>query len=286
MKDTKEIQEIQENALPIFFDSSKEKTFKGAFSPVKIRRGERKLSSPSPDASRLAMAICHRLENPDSPKAWLARVKEGEAGQAKLTREKSLAMKPHRPLSLQDKQDVAQEVFAMLSMGIDPKTVYFFTKKEGGELQEVQGISLIFRACRDLLKMNGGNHDGSKRDSLEDLAEFRPNALAMPHASEEERERERIALADKIRILRKRAFSAFSRDDSRQKKQNLKSALSIIRHLSASLNAGGALKPRQWENGSEHDKARQKAFARFRSYLSESPASLAEELKESMTALS
>ena len=283
MKDTKEIQEIQENALPIFFDSAKEKTFKGAFSPVKIRRGERRLSSPSPEASRLAMAICHRLENPDSPTAWLARVKEGKAGQAKLTREKSLAMKPFRPLSLQDKQDVCQEVFAMLSMGIDPQTSYFFTKKEGEELQEVQGISLIFRACRDLLKMNGGNHDLSRRDSLDDLAMFRPSALSMPHASEEERERERIAVADKIRTLRKRVFQGFSRDTSRQKRDNLRKNLKIVRHLAASLNPSGRLSPLDWLNGRERNQERHHAFKSFLKYLGQ--PSLAEELKESMTAL-
>jgi len=174
----------------------------------------------------------------------------------------------------------------MLAMGIEPETLYFFTKKEGEELQEVAGISLIFRACRDLLKMNGGNHDLSRRDSIDDLAILRPSALAMPHASEEERERERIALADKIRALRKRAFSAFSRDSSRQKRQNLKSALSIIRHLCASLNAGGALRPRQWENGNHASKDRENAFSRFRSYISAAPSSLAEELRASMTALS
>lgn len=288
MKNITKIEEIQEDACPILFDSAKEKAFTSSLSKSrKIHRGERRLSSPSPEASRLAIGVINRLENPDSPHAWLARVKDGKRGNPVFTREKSLSMKQRKPLSLQEKQDVCQTVFFMLSKGIDPKKVYTIPKRGNPEKSEdVTGIALIFRSCRDLLRMNGGNHDISKEDSLDDVAISKPFSLSIPHLSEERKIMERLALAEKIRVLRKRAFLSFAKDPSRQKRQNLKTALSVVRHLCACMNPTGRLSPMQWENGSHEDDRREKMFSRFRLYLASAPASLSESLRDSMTALS
>ena len=288
MKHTNKIQEIQENACPILFDSSKDKEFTSSLSKSrKIHRGERRLSSPSPEASRLAMGVINRLENPESPHAWLKRVKEGKRGNPVFTRKKSLSQKSRKPLSLQEKQDVCQTVFFMLSKGIEARKVYTIPRKGNTEKSEdVTGIALIFRACRDLLRMNGGNHDASKEDSLDDVAISKPFALSIPHLSEEKKIIERIILAEKIRVLRKRAFCSFAKDPSRQKRQNLRTALSVVRHLCACMNPMGRLQPIQWEKGDGEDDRREKMFSRFRLYLASAPASLSESLRESMTALS
>lgn len=287
MKNITKIQDIQENACPILFDSSKDREFTSSLSESrKIHRGERRLSSPSPEASRLAMGVINRLENPDSPHAWLKRVKEGKRGNPVFTRGKSLSQKARKPLSLQEKQDVCQTVFFMLSKGIEPRKVYTIPKKGNPEKDEdVTGIALIFRACRDLLRMNGGHHDASKEDSLDDVAICNPFALSIPHLSEERKIMERIALSEKIRVLRKRAFLCFSKDPSRKNRQNLKTALSVVRHLCACMNPTGRLQPLQWEKGNREDDRREKMFSRFRLYLESAPASLSESLRESMTAL-
>lgn len=287
MKYTSKIQEIQEDACPILFDSAREKEFTSSLSESrKIHRGEKRLSSLSPEASRLAIGVINRLENPDSPHAWIARVKEGKRGNPVFTRGKSLSQKMRKPLSLQEKQDVCQTVFFMLAKGIEPRKIYTIPKRGNPEKSEdVTGIALIFRACRDLLRMNGGNHDSSKEDALEDVAISKPFALSIPHLSEEQKVMERLALAEKIRLLRKRAFLSFEKDPSRKKRQNLKTALSVIRHLCACMNPTGRLQPMQWENGTNADDRRDYLFQKLVNYIASAPASLAESLRDSMTAL-
>jgi hypothetical protein len=204
------------------------------------------IHAPSEDMAKLASSVINRIENPDSASSWMRRVKDGKTFKP-MSRQSSLSQKPKKPLSLEDKQDICQQVFCMMSQGIH--------KKEGG-------VNEIFRAVRDLLLMNGGNHDRAYSDSLETLHACKPHKLVTPHDTPEKKQERRILLADQIRALRAGVFLSASFDKSRKARFNLSQNLKIVRSIASGKNPLSILKREALEQ-----KARQKQFQTLREYL-------------------
>lgn len=224
------------------------------------------LHAPSEEMAKLASAVINRIENPDSPSAWLKRVKEGKEFRP-MTRKSSLSQKPKKPLSIEDKQDICQQVFAMMSQGIH--------KQEGG-------VNEIFRAVRDLLNMNGGNHDRAYSDSLETLHASKPHKLVTPHETPEKKQGRRLMLADQIRALRAGVFLSASFDKSRKASFNLKEKLKIVRSIASGKNPLSILKREALE-----PEARRKQYQILREYLQiGEDAKLGNQLALQMSALS
>jgi hypothetical protein len=213
------------------------------------------LHAPDEESARLASAVIHRIEFP-----------EGKQQASKFTRKRSLNQRPERVLSLQDKQDAAQTVFAMVAQGIH---------------KQPEGIAQIFRAVRDLLRMNGGNHDVSRENNLDEVQQFHPHKLIIPHDHEEKRQAERLRLADQLRTLRSAIFQSAKHDQSRKASFNLKEKLKIVRNIAAGKNPLSILTRQPLEEG-----ARRVQYQTLREYLQIGESvSLSASLKNSMTAL-
>jgi hypothetical protein len=167
------------------------------------------LRAPDEESARLASIVIYRIENPKARKDT-APAKVGKVTRAQ--RRAAWNARPARRLSLQDKQDAAQEVFALIAAGIHLKE---------------DGIAEIFRSVRDLLRMNGGNHDKGREDELEEIHFARS---LTPRASYRGAP-ERLKLASLARDLRARAFRAFSADKSRKRRASLRYHLQTIRRM-------------------------------------------------------
>jgi len=218
------------------------------------------LNAPDEKSGILVNAIIARLENPDSLLTGnlikgenqsenqrisdkIKRVRESKKGlifrekhKGNFTKGQSKNARMKRMLSLEDKQDVAQTIFAMLASGIDPQKYYTQKIQETGEEKEVLGLYLLFRACRKAIRINGGNHDISKAESIDNMTEFDLDNMIDVNAHPEEQIMGRLDLSDQLEAMRKLCKVAFENDQSRQKAQKYKSALAKIEAIEAGFN--------------------------------------------------
>jgi hypothetical protein len=176
------------------------------------------MGAPSEEAARLASIVIYRLERPKGKHDAIVGKLYGERGVSKSTRRAAWNARPERVLSLQDKQDACQEVFSMMARGVH---------------NEPDGIAQIFRACRDLLRINGGNHDQSKSDVLEDALNYR-GAFTPRAAYRGSPERAKVAAM--ARELRRECFRAFEISASRKRRGNLRYHLETIRRMTSAMN--------------------------------------------------
>jgi hypothetical protein len=187
-----------------------------------------------------------------------------------------------------DRQDICQQVFALLVVfraDLSPECTQIHLTDEQ--------LAIVFRTTRHLLGINGGNHDRSRCDSLEEMMENQID-LPAPHMPEESRILQRMLLAMKLWAAHRQAIRAFGSDSSRKRKRNFRRALSLLR-WAASHQTG------RYTSTTSHPapiaflspQARQKAGARVRSWLSgpcrgelkNERAALAADLMRSMTAI-
>jgi len=168
------------------------------------------MSCQNPAVSQLAGAIIHRIENPRGDKNSTFKMsKNATFGKRHVGKTAYRSgMVRIRSLTLEDKQDILQTVQVM-ACTTPETTCQFRAKFDKGELD----VFPIFRAVRDMLKMNGGNHDRALCDSLDLLCE-QGRDFSMPHKSQEEQAIPQ-AIAEEMETMLAASFAA---DTSRERK--------------------------------------------------------------------
>ncbi len=187
-----------------------------------------------------------------------------------------------------DRQDICQQVFALLVVfqaDLSPECTQIHLTDEQ--------LAIVFRTTRHLLGINGGNHDRSRCDSLDEMMENQFD-LPAPHMPEESRLLQRMLLAMKLWAAHRQAIRAFAADCSRQRKRNFRRAVSLLR-WAASHQTGRytPTTPHPAPMCFPSPQSRQKAGFRLRLWLSgpcrgeleNERAALAIDLMRSMNAL-
>jgi len=222
------------------------------FTNTTTRKGDTPLRAVNPAVAKLAHAIIHRIEQPDGAQPATTQARSATFGKRKVGRGvyRTGMVRP-REFSREDMQDAFQTVHACLAQ-FPPDPAWNCPFRQVIKPQGETGIPYIFRTVRDLLRMNGGNHDRARCDSL-DLAMEQGRDFAMPHNGDDE-QAVPATLRDDLEAMAARAHAA---DTSRQRDHAFKSALSLIAYFCGE-NTGHVF---------EKD-ASQKARVRLRLYLS------------------
>lgn len=207
------------------------------------------LFSLSEEATKLANLVINRIENPRSQTAKFSKPANRknhhdinrEAGEAGKYNPRTVRnVQPDRVLSLWDRQDVFQETQA-----------YLFKTAPDGRKLTYEELSRLFQNCRTLLRMNGGNHDVVRGDTLDETIHY---SKICSLASLERGSVERLVLADRLRELRSWLWAGFTADTKRERRANYKRHGAAIRRIAAHANPYSCLKcppfdPTKRDNG-------------------------------------
>jgi hypothetical protein len=244
---------------------------------IHFTSGEAYLAAYNETASKFAAAVIHRLGFPEGNREAKGYTKKDDRATPRSVRRAAWDARPIRALSLQDKQDVCQIVQAFCAI-----------HSPNGEKLTAEQVSEIFRECRRTLNMNGGNHDRTRCDELDEAIYYREGGSL---ASAVKGSTQRNTLATYLRTLRKWLTAAAANDPSRERRRNYHRHAETIRRIAAGANPFSRLNcpvidPVKTATANESELG--KRFSRLRLYCSIPRRLTADDLEgvaESMTAV-
>jgi hypothetical protein len=251
---------------------------------------KKNLSSVNQTSGRIMAAVIRRLNDDGMTCEQLETL--GQKGETGKGAGKRLSIPSHasvnrakakKKLSREELQDVAQTVnyhFLKYPKRAHLLDVSFLSEKDQERASEIRKkfIYNIFSDVRKMLEMNNTKGDALKRISLEtkisedqsvsDILDASKHAMfSTTHRDEG---KEAISkLYSLIREMRGRAFAAYRKDSSRQKKHKLSKALSMTRLIWCQGYTGSKLKAPVIDRKRGDDSTFRMALKAFRDYMAE-----------------